>query len=751
MNSILLLVAVLAASAEPSIPAPKTSEHGLTYSTPAAVWDEAFPLGNGTLGALVWGDGEPLKISLDHTGLWDLRPVPEFHSAEYTYGTMRAWEKEQRYEDLKRVYEDPYNRPGPTKIPAGRIELRVIAPGFESATLDIGAAEASLSLGGGVSTNVWVHATEPVGVVTVRGAEGVDPVLRAPLFGGKVKQDHTPAISAGELANLGYPPPVETSGEGWQAYEQDGYGGFRFAVYLAWAKQDDGAWRAAWSVATSNDGDPLAVARTRVGNALGEAYTDLEASHREWWRQYWRKGWLDLPDPVLERQWYLDLYKFGAASRPGAPPITLQGPWTADDGKLPPWKGDYHHDLNTQLSYWPAYTSGRLAEGQNYVDWLWETKANCEGWTKRFFGMPGLNVPMTADLLNNQIGGWRQYTHSATTSAWLAHHFYLHWRHTMDRVFLEQRAYPYLAAVATFLEAITNERDPEGKRTLPLTSSPEFHDNKPEAWFPSITNYDNALIQWAFHKASELARELGKEDEAKRWEQALHEMPALAFSPKGELLVAKDHPLTESHRHLSNFMALHPLGLIDVSQNPKAYEVYQANLTVLDSLGTKQWTGYSFAWHAALAARGRDGNAAAESLRIFSEAFCLRNSFHCNGDQSGKGYSNFTYRPFTLEGNFAAAAATMEMLMQSHAGTIDIFPALPSDWKNAAFHFLRAQGAFVVSAAMTEGVVNHVEILALTSGNCRVRLPKVNTIEEQAMQRGDTLLFDGKAWTLRRP
>ena len=68
----------------------------------------------------------------------------------------------------------------------------------------------------------------------------------------------------------------------------------------------------------------------------------------------------------------------------------------------------------------------------------------------------------------------------------------------------------------------------------------------------------------------------------------------------------------------------------------------------LKQLGTGNWCGYSFAWHAALAARARDGRTAAESLRIFSQAFCLRNSFHCNGDQSGKGYSNMTYRPFTL-------------------------------------------------------------------------------------------------------
>jgi len=82
-------------------------EHGLYYATPALVWDEALPLGNGLLGALVWGDGNPLNISLDRTDLWDLRPVPEFFSEEYSYETMRRWVKEGRIKDLQRVYEAP--------------------------------------------------------------------------------------------------------------------------------------------------------------------------------------------------------------------------------------------------------------------------------------------------------------------------------------------------------------------------------------------------------------------------------------------------------------------------------------------------------------------------------------------------------------------------------------------------------------------------------------------------------------------
>ena len=288
--------------------------------------------------------------------------------------------------------------------------------------------------------------------------------------------------------------------------------------------------------------------------------------------------------------------------------------------------------------------------------------------------MPGLNVPMTADLNGAQIGGWRQYTHSATTAAWLAHHFYLHWRYSVDRQFLEERAYPYLRDASIFLEAFTAEKGPDGLRTHPLSASPEINDNRPEAWFDSVTNYDLALTRWLFTTTAEIAGELGLADEARRWRKVLEELPELSLGADGKLLIARDYPLNASHRHFSHLMAIHPLGLIDWSQGESAQRTIRASLDQLEEIGTDWWTGYSFSWLASLAARARDGERAEKALEIFSTAFALRNGFHVNGDQSGQGYSKFTYRPFTLEGNFAAAAGVQEMLLQSHSGEVVLFP-----------------------------------------------------------------------------
>ncbi len=718
----------------------------LRYETPALRWDEAFPLGNGLLGALVWDDGNPLTISLDRTDLWDLRPVPEFHSDEYSYELMRQWEAEGRVDDLLRVYDNPYHRPAPTKIPAGRIVLRLPNTAkFARTGLSLAHATGSMAFEG-AALDAWIHATEPVGVLSVTGA-APRVKLVAPAFGGKEDQPGKAAISAGELAQLGYPPPEESRGKDWMAYTQEGWGGFRFAVYLAWRDTEQG-WRAAWSVASSREGDdPLSLARERVHRAL-EDTTALRQTHESWWRAYWQAAGLRVPDPVIEKQWYLDTYKFGAASRRGAPPITLQGPWTADDGTLPPWKGDYHHDLNTELSYWPCYSGNHLEEGLAFLDWLWATRDNCREWTRRFFDMPGMAVPMTADLNNNQIGGWRQYTHSATTGAWLAHHFYLHWKYIGDRAFLADRAYPYLRDCAVFFEAVTAERDDSGLRTLPLSSSPEINDNKPDAWFPTITNYDLALIRWNFSRTAELAEELGKADDAAHWRGLLDELPPLSLAEDGRLLVAKGYPLEASHRHFSHLMAIHPLGLIDWSQGEPAQRTIRASLDELERLGSSLWTGYSFAWLASMAARGRDGEKAAWALHVFPN-FTLRNSFHCNGDQNNTGLSNFTYRPFTLEGNFAAAAGLQEMLLQSHTGVIEVFPAVPDEWDDAAFTTLRAEGGVLVSAAVENGIPAGLRLAAETDQQRTLRwLPTGQTLE-LSLKAGQPVSFAYDAATAK--
>ena len=283
--------------------------------------------------------------------------------------------------------------------------------------------------------------------------------------------------------------------------------------------------------------------------------------------------------------------------------------------------------------------------------------------------------------------------------------------------------------------------DENGKRKLPLSSSPEIHDNSREAWFSETTNFDLSLIHFTFEKASELANELGMTDEADHWTEILGQWPGFAADETG-LKFAPNEPYAASHRHFSHLMAWHPMGLIDWDNGKKDQEIILNTLASLEKYGPDWWTGYSYSWLGNLYARAYDGENAAKALRDFAECFCLKNSFHVNGDQCKAGKSKFTYRPFTLEGNFAFASGIQEMLIQSHTGIIKLFPAIPADWKNVSFKTLRTEGGFLLSAEMVEGQVVSVTIEATVDGRCKLLNPVDNSISEIEMGAGEVKVLE---------
>jgi alpha-L-fucosidase 2 len=421
----------------------------------------------------------------------------------------------------------------------------------------------------------------------------------------------------------------------------------------------------------------------------------------------------------LEKQYYLEMYKMGSVDRKGAPACTLQAIWTADNGNLPPWKGDFHNDLNTQLSYWPCYASNHLDEAATYTDWLWGIRGVNKNYTKKYFAVGGLNVPGVTTLHGYPMGGWIQYSLSPTIGAWVAQHFYWQWKYSMDKDFLMNRAYQYIHDVAIYLEQLTKVKT--GKRKLPLSSSPEYNDNSIHAWFGSWTNYDLSLTKFLFSAAKATSYAAGKKDEAVHWASVSAELPDYNINETG-LTVAEWQDLDVSHRHLSPYMAIYPLCLLDMGdQHDK--EIVERSIHHIEQKGTGEWCGYSFSWMAAMYAYAGQADSAAHMLQIFASRFCGINSFHLNGDQGGGQYSHFTYRPFTLEGNFAFAQGLQEMLLQSQGGCINVLPATPESWKDISFSNLRTEGAFLVSVEKKASVVETVIVYAEHSGMMRIRLP----------------------------
>ncbi|MBN1387915.1 MAG: hypothetical protein JW965_05675 [Bacteroidales bacterium] len=710
---------------------PDPGPHDLIFDDLASTWDEAIPLGNGMLGALVWKKDNNLRISLDRADLWDLRPMRNIDFSEISYEWVyKNWENDT-YEVVQEKLDIPYNeRPAPTKIPAGALEFNIDSLGeTEYVRLYVNNAVCEVKWQNGTVLRIFLDATEQAGWFLFDNLPAsLTPVLVPPAYTRDETAGEKNIESETNLTALGYDEGSIEKGNNRVTYIQNGWGGFEYTIDLKW-KSGKNQLTGCWSISSEFPGWENDETETRtVDIAYNKGFMHSFADHSSWWDEYWEKSAISIPDTILEKQWYLEMYKFGSAARSNTPPIPLQGVWTADNGRLPPWKGDFHHDLNTQLSYWPSYSSNHVDIERGFVDWLWKYKPVFEKYTRGYFHSDGLNVPGVTTLTGEPMGGWIQYSMGPTVSAWLAHHFYLHWQYTMDREFLEERAYPWISAVAKHFDNIT-VRGEDGKMKLPISSSPEINDNRREAWFGQTTNFDLALIRWTYFKASELARCLGRNEEARQWESRLSEWPDFAIDRNTGLMIAPGHHLEESHRHFSHLMAWHPLGLLDVSNGPADKEVIEKTLDNLQKTGSDWWTGYSFSWLGNLYARAGKGDEAANSLKIFATAFCLPNSFHVNGDQSGKGYSRFIYRPFTLEGNFAFASGLQEMLLQSHSGEIIIFPAVPGEWENISYNKLRTVGAFLVSAVMEEGVTTMVEIISGAGGKCRLRNPFGNDFE----------------------
>lgn len=698
-----------------------STENDLSFPDLASTWDEGMPLGNAVVGALIWEKEGNLRMSLDRVDLWDQRPVDSLSGPNYSFQWVQEQVMKKDYYPVQRKFDHPYdNMPAPSKIPGAGIEFPLDKAGKpESVHLYLNNAVCEVTWPSGMSMQTFVHATEPIGWFQVYNSdESFLPSLLPPVYSsGEAAADMGP-VTGQDLRRLGYEQGTVNQKGNLITYHQKGWGDFSYDVAVKW-EQKGKTLTGVWSI-TSSISKEQAVAH--VENAFSRGLRSDYASHMNYWGNFWKQSSVEIPDRVLAKQYANEMYKLGSASRENSYPISLQAVWTADNGKLPPWKGDYHHDLNTQLSYWPAYTGNYLTEGLGYLNTLWSQRDIHRKYTRDYFGKNGLNVPGVCTLDGAPMGGWIQYSLSPTVASWLSQHFYLHYKYSMDKTFLRERAYPYMKDVVTFLEEITF-LDKQGVRQLPLSSSPEIYDNSIRAWFHTITNYDLALIRFAFEKASELAAELSLAEEAVHWKKLADQLPGFDLDEVDGLTFAKGFPYNESHRHFSNSMAIHPLGIIDWSNGEKDQKIIQATIDNFEKVGPDYWCGYSYSWMGNLKARAMDGEGAAEALRTFAECFCLRNTFHVNGDQTKSGKSRFVYRPFTLEGNFAFASGVQDMLIQSHTGVIRVFPAIPSVWKDVSFNKLRTYGAFLVSAEQEGGKVKKVAVTSEKGGLLKMENP----------------------------
>ncbi len=688
-----------------STPAPPDATSNLSLQAPIERSDEAIPLGNGGLGVLMWGGDKVVHLSMDRGDLWDLRAPAAAQQSDRNYATLRRLHASRDLAAIEALFDEPYESSAyPTKIPAGRVELDL--PNGVSAsryTLDLTRALGSAEVGDS-AVEAFVSATEPCLIVR---CSGLRPGVRAV----------RPAV----FDDLGY-APARTGDDGravW--FEQDLPSGLRYALVVGW-RERRGDTEIAAAVATSADGaDPLSTARADVDAALGRGFDDLFLSHRAWWIGFWGQSRIAIPDIALQAQYDFAKYLYGAGSRTGQPPMALQGIWTSDDGKLPPWNGDYLNDFNTEMAYLACEAAGLDEVGRAYLDWNWDQLPRYRTYARDFYAVDGAVVPGVMALDGQPLGGRSPYALSPTNGAWVAHAFYRHWTYTLSDDFLRERAYPFCAAIG---EGLVNllEPDESGALQLPLSSSPEIGANTIDAWLPSNSNYDRALLRSLFGALADMAGAMEDDAAAERWRGVLARIADLDRDGQQALTVAPGVPWSASHRRFSHALAVHPLRLLGVS-DPDDKAVIDATVDGILATGTDAWVGYSFAWMACMLAYAGRGDDALAHLSSFRDAFVSRSGFHVNGDQSDDELSVFRYRRCTLEGNFLAMQAIHEMLLQTRDGVIDVFPAMPDAWPDAIIESLRAPGGFEISAVRSGGRTKSVRIVATRKGVLRLRSP----------------------------
>lgn len=668
----------------------------MTFDKTIKKWDDGLPLGNGDLGCLVWNSPNKLRFSIDKAGIWDTGDSPE-QNDYFNYDTIKKYVAEKNHKGLVEKFDKVYHKPLPTKLPTGKIIIDLKTKGNIKSTLDFERAEGVLTTGD-IILKTFVSATENFGLIHINKAN-VSAKINNPKFGTKKKKlfDRIAMGTVQSLKNLQYDNaefftlPIDG---GCIEYFVQKTSEQYYGIVMA-KKVINNSTLIAYTVCMGDSKDCMNDGINIVKKVVLNSYEQNIQNHLEWWKNYWTKSKVILDDKFFEYEWNLGNYLLASTSRKGHFPMPLQGVWTADNDSLPPWKGDYHHDLNTQMSYTSYLKANHWQEGESFVDYLFSLQEVGKEFAKKFYGAKGMCVPSVMDITGHALGGWCMYSLSPTNQLWLAFIVARHYHFTKDKEYFK-KAYEYLELVGEFILSILQEKD--GFLKLPLSSSPEIFDNTLKAWRPANTNYDLALLKSFFAEMVEFNRIADNKEKEEQWQKLTEKLEALHVNQDNILMMDSEYTLDMSHRHHSHCMSIYPLKLLHYTDEADK-KIIDATIARLESLGIRNWVGYSFGWIACLYALQGNGDKAYKNLSDFWHYFCTENGFHSNGDyKHAKRDCAIKCRLFTLEGNFLAVDALQEMLLYSEKDRTKLFPSMPSNIQNAEIIGFRGYNGIIIDA-----------------------------------------------------
>ncbi|MFD1217117.1 glycoside hydrolase family 95 protein [Microbulbifer celer] len=732
----------------------------LWYDKPAENWNQALPVGNGRLGAMIYGGAGREILQLNEDTIWAGEPNNNVNPdvAPYIDKVNDALFKSE-FTDAQRLADKHLHSKTNNGMPYQTVgSLLLEFPGHEDfhdyrRELDIGNALASVSYhveDVRYSREVFSSLADPVVVVRLTadrpGQINLDLSFDSP-------QQHRVEIDGERLLVRGrggdheglegkirYSTIVCPELEGGNLKAKEGALSIRSAdavtLFIATATN--------FNNYRDISGDDRKRAEEQVASVVGKSYPELKRAHTDFYHKQFQRVALDLgstpnsalPTDVRVKRFSRDgdpalaalYFQFGrylliSSSQPGTQPANLQGIWNPHVN--PPWESKYTVNINTEMNYWPAEVTNLSELHQPLFSMLKDLSVTGRESASKIYGARGWMMHHNTDIwcITGQVdpafyGQWQG------GGAWLSQHIWQHYLYTGDRAFL-QEYYPVLRDAALFF-ADSLQREPE---TGWLVVAPS---NSPENAYRTIeddirvsvsagTTMDNQLVYDLFSAVINAAEILEVDTEfAEALSHKRDQLPPMQIGRLGQLqewLWDWDDP-EDHHRHVSHLYGVYPSNQISPYRTP---ELFSAAKTSLEYRGDIS-TGWSMGWKVNLWARFLNGNRA---YKLLEDQLTLVEDTGKEITEQGGTYANLfdAHPPFQIDGNFGVTTGIAEMLMQSHDGAIHLLPALPDAWPQGNVRGLVARGGFVVDMTWNEGAVESLTVTSRLGGNCRLRLP----------------------------